>query len=90
MFVYLVITPTSPAPPAVESAVAKLFRDNFYKHSPHSWFVASKKTAKAISDELGFTEGKVGTGIVMALGDYYGRANRDMWAWIKTKLEAEE
>jgi hypothetical protein len=87
MIVYLVVSPTSPVDPKLESAIATQFKDNFLRLNTNAWFVASTKTARAVADQLEITDGKNGLAIVGALGDYFGRLNRDVWAWIKVKLE---
>ena len=44
-------------------------------------------TTRDLSDMLGFENGGVGSGVVMSLGAYWGRANGDMWEWIGTHRE---
>lgn len=47
------------------------------------WLVSHKGTAKTISDELDITDGTAGTAVILQVSGYFGRANPNIWAWIK-------
>jgi hypothetical protein len=53
-----------------------------------AWLVAHSGSAQELSGKLGITDGSNGPGLVFEIGSYYGRANPDIWAWIKAKWEA--
>jgi hypothetical protein len=78
MIVYLVVTASTPASPQLESAIAAQFKDNSWRLNSSAWLIASKKTARAISDDLSITDGKNGLAIIGAIGDYFGRLNPEV------------
>lgn len=53
-----------------------------------SWLIAFDGTAVELSNKLGITpDGANGTGIVLAVASYYGRAPVDIWEWVKSRWE---
>lgn len=70
------------------AAVAKEFPDSHMKLQSSVWLVAATGTAQDISKKLGIPDNVNGLGIVLQLnGDYFGRANTNIWAWIKSQWE---
>jgi hypothetical protein len=51
------------------------------------FFVVSGQSAEPVFRKLDITDGANGTGIVFAMGSYYGRASTSIWDWIKSKTE---
>jgi len=53
------------------------------------WFVSASGTAKETADkiEANAEGGTVGTIIVVSLINYWGRANPEVWEWLKSRLE---
>lgn len=75
-------------PDRLAAKVAERFGVNAYMvQSTHAWVIDYNGTAKELSDELGITNGSVGTGVIVSIGTYYGRASPDMWEWMKVRLE---
>lgn len=69
-------------------AIAEHFPNNFLMIGDDIWLVAGKSTAQEVSDKLGISTGDNGSGVVLAVSSYFGRANPNIWDWIKTKWEA--
>lgn len=52
------------------------------------WLVAFAGTAAELAAKLGITpDGENGTGIVLSVGSYYGRAPVDNWEWLESRWE---
>ncbi|AIP33193.1 hypothetical protein DR64_3448 [Paraburkholderia xenovorans LB400] len=71
-------------PGKIESA----FPANFLKIRDNTWLVASKATVQEVSEQLGITKGESGAAVVLGVSTYFGRANPNIWSWIKEKWEA--
>ncbi len=82
------ITPIND-PAAVSRAVEKMFHGDHYKVPRSSSLIVSfGGTTKELSDNLGLSEGIDGmSGMVVSIGNYYGRAPSDMWEWMDSRLE---
>jgi hypothetical protein len=98
VFLVLAASPVAPVPNVIASAptpggsgydlrlasaVLTKFPNAFIQIAPGQWLVSAKgKTAQEISDQLGLTDGTIGSGIVFAISGYYGRAANNIWEWI--------
>lgn len=81
------ITPIA-EPDRVGKVVADRFKQDAYSiPRTQSWLVAFGGTTKELSDTLGISDGSVGTGIIVPVTNYYGRAPTDIWEWIKNRME---
>ena len=65
------------------TALEAVYPSKYLKVGPGQWLVASQGTANDVSNALGITDGKNGTGIVVSISGYFGRANTNIWEWIK-------
>lgn len=74
--------------PAVEGALKAAFPDDHLKIADKEWLISSSATPKDVSDRLGISDGKNGSGIVFTTGGYFGRATTEVWDWIKAKAES--
>lgn len=69
-------------------AIAALFPSNHYAMAGnYAWLVSSNKTVKQVSDEIGLTNGEHGAGVIVEVASYFGRANPNIWNWIKINWE---
>ena len=61
------------------------------KVSGDSWFLIapSATTTKEVSDALGITDGTNGSGVIVRVDTYYGRANTAIWEWLSAKRSIE-
>jgi hypothetical protein len=83
------ITPIA-RPDSIIQAIKTNFPDDSYViPSTNSVFVKFSGTSKEISDKLKISDGETGTGIVVPVTNYYGRAPTDIWEWLKSRMEKE-
>ena len=53
-----------------------------------AWLVADNATARVVSEKLGINSGDGGiSALVTTMADYFGRAEPDLWSWIKVQWE---
>jgi hypothetical protein len=54
-----------------------------------AWLVADDATARDVSQKLGINAGEGGiSALVTTMADYFGRAEPELWSWIKVQWEA--
>jgi hypothetical protein len=54
-----------------------------------AWLVADDITAQTLSEKLGINSGEGGiSALVTTMSDYFGRAEPDLWSWIKVQWES--
>ncbi len=82
------ILPPAPSP-RLDAAIRDKYPDDSLQVSPNQWLILAAATAKAVSDELGISDAKNGTAIVLRVTSYYGRAPTNIWEWIAQKLESK-
>ena len=71
----------------LQSEIARAYPSDHQHLASNHWLVATDKTARELSTELGITDGKSGSAIVLGLSSYYGRYSNDLWDWIRVKWE---
>lgn len=55
-----------------------------------AWLVADNQTASIVSEKLGINDGDSGiSALVTTMANYFGRAEPELWSWIKIQLEAQ-
>jgi len=80
------VVPQADSSKIVAAAVAK-YPDDYYPLAHGAFLVAAQgKTTKGISDELGISGGDNGSAVVVAVSSYFGRANPQIWEWMKAKM----
>jgi hypothetical protein len=82
-----------PQPNPNTSKLAAVIAANFISESitlegEKGWLVSTKGTAQDLSARLGVTSGENGAAIILEIASYFGRANPNIWSWIKIKMEA--
>lgn len=87
MTVFVVVAQDNPNTPNLPSAIATNFAASFLQLNEKVWLVATKGTAKDLSDKLKVTDGTNGAAVIIEAANYYGRANTNIWSWIKDKWE---
>ncbi len=83
MAVYVILS--LEANSALEERIVALFPEDNYKLSDRQWLVSSNKIAKAISDDLGASDGKYGQLMVFWAVGYFGWWSKTVWDWLKLK-----
>lgn len=91
MAVYMVI-PLADNFELLKAAVEEHFEneDRFPVQANKGFLVHSPKTPNEIANLLGITGSEspsTGSGIVITMTSYYGRASTAMWDWMKSRLE---
>ena len=88
MTIFAVIVQPGPNSERLDDAVRGGFQGAYYQlDAGHGWLVAAKTTTKELSDTLGITDGSNGAALVVEVASYFGRANPNIWSWIKTHWE---
>lgn len=83
--VYFVAVVANPA--AVwDKAVARYAEDALFKLSTDKFFVHTDETSLDVSKHLGIRDGSAGTGIVLRVTTYNGRANSALWEWLSIRV----
>ena len=87
MSIFSITAPASNAKigPAIEARFPNAFIQAWQGH----WFVSAPGTSKEIAAKLDVADGAVGTVIVVSVDNYWGRANPDVWEWLKSRLETK-
>jgi hypothetical protein len=56
-----------------------------------AWLVSDDAPARSVSEKLGINAGEGGiSALVTSVGDYFGRAEPELWSWIKLQWEAPD
>jgi hypothetical protein len=75
--------------PRLSAALTLHFPGNYLRIGNGQWLVAGGNTTVVdVSNILGISDGTNGSGIVISIASYYGRANTNIWEWMKVKLSA--
>ena len=75
--------------PLLGLKIVTTFPASHFTVSQHHWLiVANGMTAQEVGTKLGLDGVAVGAGIVYATANYWGRANPQVWEWIRAKLSA--
>ncbi len=69
----------------VQQEIMKLPEDSFYELKPDTWLVAYSGTSRKLAEQLGIRGGENGSGIVVSVDGYAGRATGDFWEWVQTQ-----
>jgi hypothetical protein len=85
MAIFVIFRVTQPA--QLEAALKREFPNDHYKVADREWLVSGMGSARAISDQLGISEGTSSSAIVFKMTNYFGRAPTEIWDWIQSKSE---
>jgi hypothetical protein len=77
-------------PEKLKAAIEKTYENNFKSIGPREWLVSDKASPEEVSNKLGISEGESGTGMVLKVDAYFGRAQKDIWDWMEAKLAASD
>lgn len=88
MAIFAVIVQMGPGGDGLTASVQRHFPGaNYQLDGGHGWLVAARATAQQVSDTLGITDGTTGAALVIEVASYFGRANPNIWTWIKDNWE---
>ena len=60
----------------------KRFENKAYRLPNGEFLIAFEGTSRQLSDMLGITDGRSGTGIIFNISNYWGFAGKDVWEWL--------
>ncbi len=84
MAIFAIIQQSGTNEAKLSDAVAAGFENANYPLGNGVWLVSLSGTAKDVSDKVGITDAAGGTGVVVEVASYFGRANPAIWSWIKS------
>ncbi len=89
MTVFVVIPQPNPNAALLAGAIAEAFPAESYcvLDDGKGWLISTTGTAQSLSERLGITSGEKGGAIVIEMASYFGRANPNIWSWIRSSLE---
>jgi hypothetical protein len=88
MAIFAVLPTPTQATPELVAAVTQHFKETHVLiDGGHGWLVAGSRTAKDVSDLLGISDGTNGAALILEVASYFGRANPNIWSWIKLHWE---
>ena len=70
------------------SAISAAFPNDNLLISNNVWLVASPEPILEVSKKIGVADGTNGAAVITEVAGYQGRANPNIWNWIKSKWEA--
>ena len=88
MAIFAVIGQPGSKASTLAQVVPEHFPSDFIAVQEQTWLVAFHGTAQDLSAKLGITDGENGDAIVASISTYYGRANPNIWAFVKEKWES--
>ena len=92
MTVFAILMPSA-QPALAESIKSKFPTDNF-SITDTQWLISTTGTAAELSAKLGVYDAanpqvpQIGLAVIFATSSYFGRAQQNVWEWLKTKLES--
>jgi hypothetical protein len=93
MQIHLVLGLNGPASVAtLEANITKEYEGRYKRLSDRpAWLVADDSPARNVSEKLGINTGDGGiSALVTTVADYFGRAEPELWAWIKLQWENQQ
>ena len=88
MSVYVVIAISKPEELGRE--IAARFDGAFFKLKGDTWLVDHKGTTPELADFLKIRSGESGSGLVLPVTNYNGRAPADLWEWLNVRMSEEK
>jgi hypothetical protein len=89
MAIFAIIPTPGAADPRLGAEIARRFGQSHVAiDGGHGWLVSAKDTAPGLSDSLGISDGTNGSAIVFEVSSYFGRANPNIWTWIKLNWDS--
>jgi hypothetical protein len=88
MTIFVVIAQTPKNVEQLSKAIKESYPSDYLAIDDDAWLIAARSTPQEISDKLGVQGGGAGGALIVAISAYFGRANPNIWAWIKAKWEA--
>jgi hypothetical protein len=90
MSIFAIISQPNTNTPKLAGALEANFKGAYIAvEGGGAWLVsATGTTAQQMSEKLGVTSGVNGAAIIVEVASYFGRANPNIWSWIKANWDA--
>jgi hypothetical protein len=72
---------------AVAQKVQEVADGKHYPLTQEAWLVAHEGTTQTLAQDLGIRGGESGSGLVLSVQNYSGRASPDVWEWFKLHMK---
>jgi hypothetical protein len=79
------VTALSEAEKVIETAKTLVQESDFLEVTDDKFFLKFEGTSLELSSKIGFAEGTTGTGIILLVSAYNGRAPKSVWEWVAQK-----
>ena len=76
--------------PRLDAAIRRAFPRDHLVLSFNAWLVGCQSTAQELSQMLGIFDGSNGTGLVIGVASYYGRAPKRTRDWINQRYSLDD
>lgn len=83
MLLFALMTPGDHV--GVQAALQTNFATDHLKVGPGQYLIAARTTVIDLSNTLGLSDGRNGLGIIVSISGYYGRADQNIWEWMRVK-----
>ena len=81
MPLFVVIAKSNPA--AIKARVEDGYKDAYYELRNDAWIIDANVTSRELAENVGIrNDPHVGTGLVVSINGYSGRAENDLWEWL--------
>lgn len=88
MPIFAIVPQPNPNNAKLPGAIAEHFKDASLQLEGNSgWLVSFNGTAQQISDKMHITDGLNGAAMVLEVASYFGRANPNIWTWVKNNWD---
>lgn len=87
MQTFIVVAKSNSA--AAKAVIEAMPDGSYYEFKSDTWFVQMEGTTQEVAKSLGFISGESGSGVVVPVANYSGRADADMWEWLKARLSKQ-
>jgi hypothetical protein len=83
------VTALSHAEKVLATAKTLVPESDFLEVAADKFFLKFEGTSVELSSKIGFAEGTTGTGIILLVSAYNGRAPKSVWEWVTQKMSAK-
>ena len=89
MAIFAVIPQPSPNSPKLGPVIVEKFpTQSLTLDGNAGWLLAANSTAQDLSTLLGVTDDSNGAAVIVEIAAYFGRANPNIWSWIKANWDS--
>ncbi len=86
MAIFAVIHQPSALKKELDAEIASKFPDAFKLDGDAGYLVRAPVDAQSLSAQLGISEGRTGSALVVEVASYFGRGNPNTWTWLRENM----